>query len=130
MSFTPKRSVITDITQAMPAVVTTNSAHNLTTGQVVRIRIPPSCGMQGLSGRLFSITSLTSNTFSLQGSQCPVINTDTREEDAFSIPVGEKQIPESLAVGSGSTPLTGNYVQVMLGECATKVDDATTNVEV
>lgn len=75
--FEPKRKVVTAITNANPGVVTA-AAHNYATGDVVRINVPQTYGMD-LPPDLFTITVMTANTFS--------INYDTSLLDAFVVPV-------------------------------------------
>ena len=62
---TAATATITNITQANPAVVTTSAAHGFTTGQTVGI--DGVVGMTEVNGRLFTITVLTTTTFSLDG---------------------------------------------------------------
>lgn len=57
---------ISNITQANPAVVSASPAHGMSDGQSVYIT--GVVGMTELNGRTFNITSLGSNTFSLQDS--------------------------------------------------------------
>ena len=57
-------ATVTGVTAADPAVVTTSAAHGLATGQHVFLK--DLVGMTELSSRFFSITVLSSTTFSLQ----------------------------------------------------------------
>lgn len=129
MTYTPQRSVISSITQANPAVVTTATPHGLTSGQVVRINIPKNFGMEPLNHGLFHITVLTQSTFSLQNSQVPlVINVDSTSFPAFIIPASPSQSAEILPVGSGPTPVTYTQPQIINGIADTPISDAWTNI--
>jgi hypothetical protein len=70
--------LVTSITNALPAVVTTTFDHGYTTGLIVRMNIPFACGMQQLDGFDAPITVTSTNTFTL--------NVDTTYFDTFSIP--------------------------------------------
>jgi hypothetical protein len=63
-SYTSALKTITGATQANPVVITANS-HGFTTGD--EIYIEGVGGMTQLNGRTFYVTTLTANTFSLQG---------------------------------------------------------------
>ena len=128
--FSPDRLVIASITQANPAVVTTMTNHNLTTGQAVRINVPNSYGMFQLSRKIYQITTLSPTTFSLQYSQTPpAINVNSTTYPPFSIPgVAERFTAEVLPVGSGPTPSNNTIAQQINGTCVTTLDDATTNI--
>jgi hypothetical protein len=77
--FQPAMRLIASITNANPATVTTTFAHQYDTGLIVRLDIPPACGMQGANGMKGAITVIDSTSFS--------IDIDTSLFDAFSIPV-------------------------------------------
>jgi len=61
---TDSNSVITNVTQANPAVVTTSAVHGLTTGE--EVYIGSVSGMTELNNRNFKVTVLTTTTYSLQ----------------------------------------------------------------
>jgi len=75
----PKKRVIANITQAAAGVVTTLVDHGYTTGQTVRMKIPPTNGMTELNGQLVTVTYLTAATFS--------INVATTGYTAFNYPL-------------------------------------------
>lgn len=75
----PAVKVITAITQANPAVVTTNTNHNYVTGTIVRLDIPYADGMQQANLQFGTIVVLSPTTFA--------IDLDSTFYDAFSIPV-------------------------------------------
>jgi len=128
--FNPDRLVIASITQANPAVVTTSTDHNLTTGQAVRINVPIYYGMFQVSRKIYQITTLSPTTFSLQYSQVPTAtNVDSTNYNPFSIPATPQRFTaEVLPVGSGPTPLNNTIAQQINGTCVTTLDDATTNI--
>jgi hypothetical protein len=61
--YLPHTVVITAITAANPAVVSTSRDHGLTVGQKVRIMVPDVCGMREINGKAVTITAVTANTF-------------------------------------------------------------------
>jgi hypothetical protein len=98
--YRPQLLVITAITQASPAVVTTNIPHNYLTGTVVRLWIPLEAGMQQLANQeQWFITVLSPTTFSM-----PV---DTSSFDAFVAPAGaSQQCAQVFPVGEDTFMLT------------------------
>jgi hypothetical protein len=128
MTYTPARSEISNITQANPAVVTTTSDHGLTTGQVVRVHVPQDYGMSEINQDLCSVTVLSNTTFSLQYTQVPFVNVDSRQFTAFTTPSNPSLTAEILPVGSGPTPLTNTEVQVTNGIADSPISDAWTNI--
>lgn len=126
--FSPDRSVISNITQANPAVVTTTTDHNLSTGQVVRMNVPKDYGMVELNHQALSVTVLSSNTFSLQYSQIPPAkNVDSTSFAAFTTPSNPKFTAEVLPIGSGPSPITNPFVYQQNNTCESSIADATTN---
>lgn len=98
--YRPQLLVITAITQASPAVVTTNIDHNYLTGTIVRLWIPLEAGMQQLAGlEQWDITVLTPTIFSI-----PV---DSTNFDPFVAPTGAKQqCAQVFPVGEENEMLT------------------------
>jgi hypothetical protein len=129
VSFTPIRVPISNITQANPAVVTTSTNHNLTTGQVVRINVPKNYGMVELNHQALLITILSSVTFSLQYSQIPpALNVNSTNFTAFTTPSNPQFTAEVLPIGSGPTPINSPISNALRGTCDDLLDDATTNI--
>lgn len=77
-TFYPAMRLISDITNAFPAVVTTTFANQYQTGLIVRLDLPPAVGMQQANGLTGTITVLSDTTFSI-----PI---DTTSFDVFEIP--------------------------------------------
>jgi len=129
MTFVPTRYLISNITKANPAVVTT-TPNIYTTGQIVRLNIPKAYGMQELNNKLASITVLNNTTFSLQSSQVPPsVNIDSTYFQAF-VNAGTGTPAAAVAVGSGPTPSLSPDDLAMRNECTSKIEDATTNVAI
>lgn len=129
MTFTPTRLAISNITQALPAVVTTSTDHNLTTGQIVRVKVPDNYGMVQLNNLLASITILSSTTFSLQYSQLPPqINVNSTTYTAFTTPAKPGFTAEILPVGSGPTPILDLDIYARNKSCETLLGDATSSI--
>jgi len=57
--------LIAAITNAVPMVVTTTFAHGYITGTIVRLDIPPACGMQQADQQFAPILVLSDTTFSM-----------------------------------------------------------------
>ena len=128
MTFVPDRQAIIAITQANPCVVTTEDDHNLTTAQIVRIHVPKNFGMFELDQKLFSVTPLSSDTFSLQITQIPpAINVNSTEFTPFVIPSNPQFTAEVISVGSGPTPLNHIPWSAINDVCSTLLGDATVN---
>lgn len=77
--FQPAMRIITAITNSYPVTITTMVNHLYLTGTIVRIIIPPACGMQRLNNYLGSLTSTGLATFTL--------NVDTMYYGPFAVPV-------------------------------------------
>ncbi len=75
--FVPKRRLISDVTNALHAVVMTTEDHGYEDGQIVRLFVPLAYGMS-LNYVQARIEVVTSNSFET--------DVDTREEAAFVAP--------------------------------------------
>ena len=128
MTFSPARSPIANITQANPAIVTTTVNHNLTTGQIVRVHVPPNFGMFQLNNLLLSVTVLSPTTFSLQYVQTPqYVDVDSTNFQAFTTPAKPGFTAEIIAAGSGPTPQLEPPVYIQNGVAISRYEDATYN---
>jgi hypothetical protein len=128
MTFVPTRYLVSSITQASPAVVTTSTPNIYTTGQVIRFNIPPAYGMQELNNKLAIITVINNTTFSLQQSQVPpAVDLNSTNFQAF-VNAGTGTPAAVVSVGSGPTPSLAPSDLLQRSECVSKLDDATTNV--
>ena len=104
--FYPGMRVVTVITKAFPASITTSFAHGYSSGLVVRLVIPLGFGMQQANDLFGSITVTASTTFT--------IDVDTRYFDTFVVPV--------------TPPASLQYAQaVPVGEINSTVYQATVN---
>ncbi len=96
--FQPAYRVITAITQANPATVTTSFAHDYFTGDIIRLLIPTGFGMVQ-ADKLFGNITVTSTTqFTI-----PI---NTIAFDAFSDP-SNGQISQSVPIGEINSTLFG-----------------------
>jgi|ERR1700678_218500 len=107
--FQPAMRIIAAITNSYPATVTTTFAHQYKTGTIVRLDIPPACGMQQISGQTFPILVTGSTTFSVLA--------DTTDCDAFAIPVSPSPHLNTCAmvvpVGEVSATLLAATINVL-----------------
>ena len=96
--FWPIRRLITDITNATQAVVTTASNHEYVDGMYIRLYVPSYYGMEWADGLAGYITVLTPTTFS--------IDIDTTNFAAYAIPAGGAdpyaRTTEAIPVGGQS----------------------------
>lgn len=96
--FTPQARVISNITNALPAVVTTTESHGYLTLLVIRFFLPAPTyfGMQQLNGKFAQIIVLSPTTFSV-----PI---DTRQMNAFTS-IGSSQVPQVIAMAENALTL-------------------------
>jgi len=78
--FQPAMRIITAITKAYPAAVTTSFAHNYLTGLIVRLYVPAGYGMLQANFLFGAITVNGPTTFT--------IDIDTRTFDTYTTPIG------------------------------------------
>jgi len=128
--FTPERIAITTITNSIPAIVTTETDHGLTTGQVVRLHVPKNYGMVQLNQRQVIVTVTADRVFNIQETQVPVkVDVDSRQFDPFVTPSGAQSLTaEVLPMGAGPTPITATPPDESRNTCVTLLDDATVNI--
>jgi hypothetical protein len=91
--YQPAMRLISAISNAFPAVVTTTFNNQYVNGTIVRFDIPPACGMPLLNQQIAPITVISQTQFSV-----PI---DTTSFGAFSIPSG----PPSLNVAAQVVPV-------------------------
>ena len=77
--FQPAMRLIASITRSNPATVTTTFNHQYINGTVVRLDIPPACGMQQANGQTGAISVTSATAFT--------IDIDTRLFEPFVLPV-------------------------------------------
>ena len=97
--------VISSITNAFPAVVTTTTNHQYITGMVVRLNIPMGYGMQQANQQQGLITVLSNTTFS--------IDIDTTLMDPFLSLIS---IGSTDGSGNISGTVAGNSVPFSIGQ--------------
>lgn len=78
--FWPAMRLISSITRANPALVTTSFNHGYKTGLIVRLYIPEACGMSQANGFFGQITVTSLDTFTVD-------NLNSTNFDAFAIPI-------------------------------------------
>lgn len=110
--YKPAMRVITAITKANPAVVTTSFDHGYITGTIVRIDIPPTevgataVGMPQINQLFGPITVLSPSTFSI-----PI---DTTNFDAFVGPsLTYTQYAQAVPIGEANDILTAAVQNVL-----------------
>ena len=91
--FQPAMRIVTNITQANPAVVTTNIPHNFLNGEIVRLYVPYDFGMVQADYLFAPITVLSATTFSIAIDTTlfyPYNNPGTNlSQTSMAIPIGE-----------------------------------------
>jgi hypothetical protein len=106
--FQPAMRIITGITNAFPATVTTSFPHNYLTGLTVRIDLPTGFGMQQLAV-LCAFPNMQTFEITVTGTTTFTIPVDTTNFDAFSAPVtypADAQYAQVIAVGEDNSILT------------------------
>ena len=104
--FQPAMRVISAITNAFPAVVTTSIPHQYITGTIIRLNITPYHGMQQANQLFGPITVLSSTTFA--------IAIDTTTFDPFFIPSRAKYTcSQCIAIGENNDILTAAEQNVL-----------------
>jgi hypothetical protein len=112
-TFTPAMRIISSITNANPALVTTTFAHGYITGEIVRITLPRvpfntvSFGMAQINGQTGTITVVDTTSFT--------IAIDTTLYDVFSNPGTYSQQPQVVPVGEVNSLLTAATKNVLPG---------------
>lgn len=105
MTFTPSLSSITNITQAVPAVVTTSQNHGLFNGNFVRLKVPNNYGMFQLNNYQVQVIILSPTTFSCWYTLYPqAIPVNSTNFPAFTIPSMPGFTANVSPIGSGPTP--------------------------
>jgi uncharacterized membrane protein len=90
--FQPANRLVTAITQADAALVTTSFDHDYIIGTIVRFFIPNGYGMDQLDLQTGAILTIpTSTTFT--------VDIDTRDYNAFMVPASPQQFAQVTAIG-------------------------------
>jgi hypothetical protein len=93
--FFPAMRLISAITQAAQASVTTTFDHDYLTGLIVRLDVPQEYGMQEVNQKVGTIVVTSSTTFT--------IDIDTRTFQAFSIPGSPTQAAQVVPIGEDNS---------------------------
>ena len=104
-TFQPAMRIVTAITQANPASVTTSFDHDYKNGTVVRLIVPEGFGMDQMNERYEVVTITGTDTFT--------IAIDSSKFDAFSVPGSNKQYAQSLAIGEINSTLEARSENVL-----------------
>lgn len=106
--FQPAMRIVSSISQAAQATVTTTFAHQYVSGDIVRIVIPPGFGMQQINQMIAPLTVTGSTTFTI-----PI---NTINFDPFSTPSQRplnKQYAHVVPVGEINSNLYGAVQNVL-----------------
>lgn len=106
--FQPAMRIVSSITNANPASVTTTLDHNYLTGEIVRLIVPQGFGMTQINNLTGTITVTGSTTF--------LIDIDTTFFDVFSVPSPLPMAytcPQVIPVGEVSSILSGATKNVL-----------------
>jgi len=104
-TFQPSMRIITAITQANPAVITTSFAHQYITGTIVRIDVPIGFGMTQINQQFGPIVVLSSVSFSI------AINTIFYT--AFTVPGSSAQQAQAVPIAEVASILTAAVQNVL-----------------
>lgn len=96
--FVPVVRYITDITQALIAVVTTSEAHEYVSGTIVRLYIPLAYGMQQINHKKGAISVIDATSF--------YFPLDTLLYDPFVVPVSAVQQAQCVPIGEITSIVT------------------------
>lgn len=96
-SFIPPVTFVDSITNANPAVVTTTTDHGYLSGLFVRLFFPEDVGLNILNEKIFEITVLSDNSFS--------VPFNTTNLDVYS-PVSADQFSQVIPVGEDADSLS------------------------
>lgn len=103
-SIYPRYSYITDITKALNAVVTLESEHDYTNGEIVSFRVQKEFGMYQINNQQARVLSHTDDTITVE--------IDTTGYDSFIYPVSGLVTPPTV-VPSCSGIIPGQTVATM-----------------
>jgi len=107
-TFQPALRIISAITKAYPAAVTTDTDHDFISGLIVRLTFPEGYGMTQINDRIGVVTVTAATTFT--------IDIDTRLSDLFIAAPGspyDDQSPQVIPIGEVSRLLTSATQNVL-----------------
>lgn len=103
--FQPAMRIITAVTNARSALVTTSFNNSYITGTIVRFDIPLGFGMQQLNQQTATITVINSTQFTV-----PI---DTTNYDTFVVPAANEQYAQVVPIGEDDSILTAAVQNVL-----------------
>ena len=106
-SFQPAYRIVTGITNAFPALVTTSFDHQYFDGTIVRLYVPNDYGMRQANGLQGAITVVSPTTF--------LIAIDTTQFDAFVVPTPTRQYAQSVPIGEVNDLLLAATQNILAG---------------
>ena len=107
-TFQPAMRIVSAITNASPAAITTTFDHDYRSGDIIRLRVPPGFGMTQANKLKGTITVTADTAFT--------IDIDTIRFDTFSAPVvfpEDKQSAQCVPVGEVNSSLLSAVQNVL-----------------
>lgn len=107
-TYKPSMRIISAITNANPAAITTTFDHNYVTGTVVRLHIPPGYGILQANELFGEITVTGTDTFT--------IDIDTSTFDTYTTPASfpqSYQYAQVVPIGENNSILTASVQNVL-----------------
>lgn len=104
-TFQPAMRIVTAITNANPAAVTTSFDHDYITGAKVRFRIPKGFGMKQIDKKVGTLTVTSPTTFT--------VTIDSTYFDTFAVPGGSRQFAQVVPVGEINSVWTSAVENVL-----------------
>lgn len=103
--FKPAMRIITAITNAYPASITTSFDHGYPTGIIVRVVLPINYGMPEINEKFGSIIVTGATTFD--------IDIDTRYFEPFVVPGSPTQYAQSIPIAEINSTVYHAYTNVL-----------------
>lgn len=106
--YKPAMRIVTNITKAFPASVTTSFAHGYISGTIVRLDVPVGFGMTQVNQKFGAIIVTSPTTFN--------IDIDTTQFDTFAAPANwpyNQQLAQSIPIGEINEILTAAVQNVL-----------------
>jgi hypothetical protein len=106
--FQPALRIISNITNAFPAIVTTTFNHQYKSGTIVRLMVPQGYGMIEANQLFAPITIIDDTNFSIM--------LNTKNFTPFTTPMtdpDDQQYPQAIPVGEINSTLLASYQNVL-----------------